>query len=502
MSQEPHSSGSPKPEQPLPGDAKKSNSLSEEFARNLRSAAERDDVEELERLLETLVSEENAHIRSNVNLMAAKHEVLEIAAKKGYERVMELLLKNGVKCDARLYGGLTALHLAARGGHVKIVGTLLEKGADITARDMLGKTVLYHAVTKGREDVVRLLLAKRAQSQVVDRRVFHGTVLHRAISKGNVSIMAILLEDDADVSVRSQYGYTPLMVALASPYLQTAKLLLSSGKNLALEARNPENGCTALHVAVCEALWAAGRTDTDLPPYSNYLEMVKLLLEKGAKVDAQKNFDPTPRIPRDMMYEAVTPLHMAAIRGNVEIAELLLAKGADVDFPNEINKTALMFAISCGHRDLAFMLVRDYGADIEAQDSYGFGVLSYAGGLAEGGVRLLWAQLQNFQAQYVFKTILPNIISPHLALIFPPVLTQIVMDYYVSDGTFKEFESHNESAQKEFYPAVRKLIDAGEKEEKELARGLSKSLSQENPLSYATAVRKTHIFLEQQKKLM
>jgi len=67
---------------------------------------------------------------------------------------------------------------------------------------------------------------------------------------------------------------------------------------------------------------------------------------------------------------ASTPLHLASLNGDLDLARMLVERGADVSAQNKYGWTALHFASECGHVDLARMLV-ERGADVSAQDEDG-----------------------------------------------------------------------------------------------------------------------------------
>ena len=85
--------------------------------------------------------------------------------------------------------------------------------------------------------------------------------------------------------------------------------------------------------------------------------MVKLLLEKGARVDLQDKYGQTA-----LMY--------ACSRGDVKMTQLLLEWGAKVDLQNNRGESALMIAIASNHDqcDTAKLLL-DKGADVDLQSS-------------------------------------------------------------------------------------------------------------------------------------
>jgi uncharacterized protein len=87
---------------------------------------------------------------------------LMFAAAKGYTPVVEILLINGSRVDARAADGSTAVMWAARNGHRETVAALIAGGADLTLRDEKGWTALDHAVLNGHDRVVACLRGESA----------------------------------------------------------------------------------------------------------------------------------------------------------------------------------------------------------------------------------------------------------------------------------------------------------------------------------------------------
>lgn len=58
-----------------------------------------------------------------------------------------------------------------------------------------------------------------------------------------------------------------------------------------------------------------------------------------------------------------TLLHKAAQFGHIELASLLLERGADVNPRNERDKTPLHYAVSWGHAEMADLLRRHGGVE-------------------------------------------------------------------------------------------------------------------------------------------
>lgn len=94
-----------------------------------------------------------------------------------------------------------------------------------------------------------------------------------------------------------------------------------------------EYGQTALHLAI----------------QKNYLEVLKILLEKGAHPNARA---------KDHCYGMMTPLHYAALTGNLSAAKLLLKWGANPQLKNGHAHTPLSVAYQHGFIDVARAIER------------------------------------------------------------------------------------------------------------------------------------------------
>ena len=98
---------------------------------------------------------------------------LHLAAQRGHAAAVSRLLAAGAKAGAVTSTGVQALHLAAQAGNAEAVKALLDAGADIDARDTThGRTALVFAVSKDRGDVLALLVARganlRSTTTVID----------------------------------------------------------------------------------------------------------------------------------------------------------------------------------------------------------------------------------------------------------------------------------------------------------------------------------------------
>jgi ankyrin repeat protein len=91
--------------------------------------------------------------------------------------------------------------------------------------------------------------------------------------------------------------------------------------------------------------------------FNGHMEIVNLLLEKGADVNLKDNF-------------GTTPLKSAALNGHMRIVKLLLEKGADVNLTDKYDKTPLHWAVFNGHMEIVNLLL-EKGADVDLKDNFG-----------------------------------------------------------------------------------------------------------------------------------
>jgi ankyrin repeat protein len=179
------------------------------------------------------------------------------------------------------------------------------------------------------------------------------------------------------------FDMTPLMWAVQHGYIAIAKLLVHSGADCALSGIT---GSTPLHLAVVNGIPAMVSIFT---PY--YIDMdaqdnlgntplhsilrdpihlddrdiiLKLLIDKGANVNAINNSEDTP-------------LHLAARNNHMTSLEILIGAGASVSAINVSDQTPLHYAVGAGNIDIAILLILN-GCDTEIVDATGRTVLIQA----------------------------------------------------------------------------------------------------------------------------
>uniref|UniRef100_A0A158PCG1 ANK_REP_REGION domain-containing protein n=1 Tax=Angiostrongylus cantonensis TaxID=6313 RepID=A0A158PCG1_ANGCA len=93
---------------------------------------------------------------------SSRDTALTIAADKGHERFVDMLVNRGAHIDARNKKGCTALWLACHGGHLETVQTLVKHGADVDMQDNRKMSPLMVAFRKGHVKVGRMYRALKS----------------------------------------------------------------------------------------------------------------------------------------------------------------------------------------------------------------------------------------------------------------------------------------------------------------------------------------------------
>jgi ankyrin repeat protein len=221
------------------------------------------------------------------------------------------LLDCGASLDARF--GARPLSHAARSGHLEMVDLQRARGAPINARSLADATALYFAAEGGHTPIVQRLIERDADVKLTGRSRI--SPIAAAAYAGNDAIVEALLARGADERAPDETGKPPIVYAAAKARLDIVKRLLA--RNIDINARYP-NDLTLL-------MWASGPDEK--APEAQAMEVVSYLLDAGAHIDDRDN-------------RGRTALMIAAEGGHAEIANLLLARGANASLRDKAGKRA------------------------------------------------------------------------------------------------------------------------------------------------------------------
>ncbi len=256
----------------------------------------------------------------------AKLPVLYYACIANNVGVVRLLLERGAEVNDG-----ESIHHSAEMNHRECLELLLAHGADLSTRHPhWKKTVLFFlAEINARPEGVEWLLEHGANPSVTSGDQAE-TPLHRASASGNLALVTVFLRHGADPNAERKDGRTSYALAMRGGHTEVAACLREAGARtdtlshtdefLAACLRGDEPGAREILAKSPRLLEELNLEDRRLlisAAADNRLEAVRTMLALG--------FDIGLRVP-----DEGSALHMAAWKGHVEMAKMLIAHGAPV----------------------------------------------------------------------------------------------------------------------------------------------------------------------------
>jgi len=253
---------------------------------------------------------------------------------------------------------------------------MIRAGADVNEAQPDGTRPVHWAVYRVDHDLLALLIEKKAKVDVTNE--FGYAPLSEAVKQGDARMVKMIMDAGSGTEAPNADGQTALMIAIRNGDLAIFQMLIDAGAKVNVVEKVQDQ--TPL-------MWAASAT-------RNAGEMVKVLIAKGATVNARARYNDWPSQitsePRAQYhaYGGLTPLTFAARGGCLACAEALVSAGADVNLPTPEGATPMMVALENNNNDVAKFFL-EHGGNPHLWDVYGRTALYIAvdrvGGAAAGG---------------------------------------------------------------------------------------------------------------------
>ena len=288
------------------------------------------------------------------------NNMLHYAVQWKLDRVIPVIIRNGVPVEEPNVMGETPLFMAIKIDSPSTIRVLVEHNANINARDAQGNSILHAAIRWNAVNSAALLISYGID---INAHSLNGnTPLHEAVSLGISEIETLLIREGADLEARNVNGNTPFMEAVMAGRITSIEKLALNGADPT--TRN-SRGDTPLHIAV-------GMERFDL---------VSHLLRMGASIHARNTRNRTPfqislsvstrmlsalladdriAVPDDMGNSA---LHIALQeRAGADIIRTIIRQGGRINAVDNNGRTPLRLAVDLELWESAKILA-DSGAE-------------------------------------------------------------------------------------------------------------------------------------------
>jgi ankyrin repeat protein len=277
-----------------------------------------------------------------------KPESLFNAISNNNINLVKKCLANGIPVNSYNSKGDTALSVAAMNGSIEVMKYLLEKGAYVEGQGManpvtrrLSCTPLQNAARYNAVNAMELLLANGANINLYDTSF--RTPLFYAVNSNSEKAAEYLLSKNAKIEI---YGYNEddMFRAIVSP------LHIAIENNLAKLAISMINKINDVNMYDSE-----GRSLLYFAIQQGNMEIINLLLARGAQV-------------KNTTRGVNQPLHVA---NTLEIVKLLVEKKADPNMRNAKGNTLLHKIVMDVKKNDILQYLLDNGANPDIQDVKG-----------------------------------------------------------------------------------------------------------------------------------
>jgi uncharacterized protein len=300
-----------------------------------------------------------AHANVKATTRIGAYTPLQLASRSGSAGVVKALLAAGAEPNRTDANGATALHLAAAAGNPDAVSALLEKGANPNARETeWGQTPLFFAAENNRAAAIKLLLAKGADPELRSNvlNLQEDAARDQAGTKKRNEVLIAFepqsRRDSVAAAARAQAHADSVAAAEAGPAAAAfARRGGGGGGGGRGGGPQPKGPFTAAQV---EAAIDSGRIAEAARPAANAQVTEEVDTLNGGVAGYNGTVGGVG---------GFTALHHAARQGNVEAARALLDGGAKINDTSGVDHTTpLLIAAINGQFDVAMLLV-ERGAD-------------------------------------------------------------------------------------------------------------------------------------------
>ena len=281
----------------------------------------------------------------------------------------------------------------AKSGQASCVNLLLKAGADVNNEDVHGNTVIGHAVYFGEDHLTDILV--KAEANVNTSGDNGITPLFLTTQAGHNRCLEKLLYAGADVNAKTSNGFTPLMQAILAGHAQCVDTLITAGADVSItvtlkpcnedivKMREAASAKVSSYLVGDDVITNLNQTVENKFADFKTQEIQFTCLGLAVIADMEKSIPSLLEAGAHVNVPAAvkSPLVCAADRGQTKVLNYLIRSGADVNYHDSSDITALHSSARNRHNGCVNRLIKS-GADVNKSERDGYTPLMAA---AENG---------------------------------------------------------------------------------------------------------------------
>ncbi|MGC8737428.1 MAG: ankyrin repeat domain-containing protein [Candidatus Hydrogenedens sp.] len=296
-------------------------------------------------------------------LDAKRNSALHYACQSGAVDTVIWLAGKKLPMDELNKDGYAPIHLACIRGHIIIVKELIDLGVDYKKPSQTGQSAIHLCSARGHWGPAQILILKGVDPNLPDTS--GNTPLHHACMNGQERFVQLILTKRAEICVRNNSGKTPLDEAEE----RLEKTVLVAGATMSqIRLFEGLQGVVRLFYAViCEEyLQRIERNDIEglkkiVEYYPNFAEIFyfgkapihRTIIKHSPEMTSVLVNCKVDLNVRGLGIDGFTPLHLAVQERQINIVDILLKAGADIDARDTRGRTPQELAETLNYPEIA-----------------------------------------------------------------------------------------------------------------------------------------------------
>ena len=170
------------------------------------------------------------------NIKAKDAEEYEPIMYVKSKEMLNLLLESGADINFKSPLGNTLMMLVARRGDVELLKEIIKNNGDVGVKNYWGDDAIYNALVYDRYDAFKVLVDNGGEVNTIYKDISTGrdsySILDKAILRKNFEAVKLLVEKGADVNLKVDGGWSPLVFAVETQYYPIVEYLIENGADV------------------------------------------------------------------------------------------------------------------------------------------------------------------------------------------------------------------------------------------------------------------------------